>query len=294
MAKKLDIAKLAERLADLDSKGNGGSSLDFIKIKDGRNVVRILPPADNAEWFAKEVFLHYRVGKSATNQNGSTIVCPTTYGDDKKCPVCELAKELWAMSSKKDDKYDKQAKEVARKKRVYFNAIDRAEDLSDYTKNDEGKWKNTKTDEEGSPVKILATGVGVYKEIMGIIVDPEYGDITDPTEGLDVIITKSGTGFNTSYGVKTVRKESPIGFDEWEECLNDLETLGKTKTYEEIEALMSGEASPSTDDNDGDEEDSTPTKAEKEEKVSDNEEGTPEDADLQSEIKAALERRKKK
>lgn len=287
MAGKLDISKLAERLAQLNTKNNtGGSSLDFITIKDGRNLIRVLPPKDGAEWFAKEVFVHYGVGKKGDNK-GTMVVCPTTYGDDKPCPVCELSRELYNLSKKKDDNYSKQAREIGRKKRVYYNAINRAEDLSVYEKNEEGKWINKDSGEEERPVKVFASGIGVYKDIMGIIVDPEYGDITDATVGLDLIITKSGTGFNTNYDVKTVRKESAIGFEDWEECLNDLESLGKIKTYDEIASIMSGEDIPSTKE-DADENDTTPDNTN-----STPAEDTEECDDLQTEIKNALNRRKR-
>jgi hypothetical protein len=297
---KLDISKLAERLAQL-SKGNsgGGSSMGFITINDGRNVVRLLPKRDNDEtslFGEQEVFVHYGVGKSETNKNGTMVVCPTTYGDDKACPVCELAAELRKLSKKKDDSYDKQARQVQRKKRVYYNAVSRAEDLNSY-KYDEGqkKWFN-KDGEEESPIKVLGTGVGVYRDILGIICDPEYGDITDFEEGLDVIITKSGTGFNTEYDVKTVRKESLAIPDDapaelksgWKEALHDLSSLAKVKTYSEIASIMDGsdpEPEPEPDVDAGT--DNLPPK-----QTADTPDSGDDDA-LQKEIQAALARKRK-
>ena len=287
MAKRgIDMAKLAERLAELNTNrgGSGGSAMGFIDIKDGRNVVRILPPKENMEMFYEEVWVHYGVGKSDTNKKGTMIVCPKTNGDDEPCPQCELVDQLFKLSKKKDDSYSKQAKELMKKKRVYYNAIDRSEDISQYSKNAEGKWVDAEGN-EGSPVKVLATGIGVFKDLLNIIVDPEYGDITDPEEGLDVIITKTGSGFNTNYDVKTVRKESAVGFDEWEACLNDLAPLKKCKTYDEILAIIDGDTA--SDDNEADEDEEYPP-------VSD---GTPDEEDgedLEADIKAALQRRKKK
>src|SRR5690606_9181927 len=88
---------------------------------------------------------------------------------------------------------------------------------------------------------VFGSGIGIFKDILGLIVDPEYGDITDEKEGLDLIITKTGSGqFNTNYDVKTVRKESPVGFDGWEEELTDLSILTKSKSYDDIAAILDG------------------------------------------------------
>jgi len=314
MSKKMDITKLAERLAQINASNNRqGGSMRFLSIKDGRNVFRILPPHANSEMFYEEVWLHYGVGKTEENKKGHVVICPTTHGDSKACPVCELAKELRSLSKKKGDNYQKQASSIGRKKRVYYNAIDRADDLATYHKNDEDKWVNAEGEEE-NPVGILATGVTVFKDLLNIIVDPEYGDITDADEGLDVILTKSGTGMGTEYDTKTVRKESVIGFDLWEECLNDLHSLTNVKTYDEISAIMQGEDPKESDDEEDVKDKDKDTKeiekatknkestkkpdskvdkkAEEESHVEDDDDA--DEDELEDEIKKALERRKNK
>jgi gp32 DNA binding protein like len=297
MAKKLDITKLAARLNELNTNtGGSGSNLGFLDIKDGRNVVRVLPPRDDMESFAEEVWVHYGVGKTETNKKGTMVVCPKTHGEDKPCPVCEASSELKKLSKKKDDAYDKQAKSLYRKKRVYYNAINRDEDLSVYEQRDEdGKpvWYNTESNEQESPVKVLGTGIGIYKDILKLIVDPEYGDVTDADEGLDLIITKSGSGqFNTEYDVKTVRKETPIGFAEWESALNDLKPLKKAKTYDELVAILQGEEPPTSNSDSSDGADTPPAKDADEPAT--NSDNADDDDALQEEIRAAMERRKNK
>jgi hypothetical protein len=290
---KLNIDKLRERLEQLNNSGSNrgnGAGFNFLNLKDGRNVIRILPPREGADMFFEEVWVHYGVGKNAQNKNGTMVVCPKTHDENAPCPVCELADELKKLSKKRDDSYDKQSRSIRRKKRVYYNAISRDEDLSVYEKNEEGKWINTETGEEESPVKVLGTGIGILKDIISLIVDPEYGDITDPEEGLDLIITKTGSGqFNTKYDVKTVRKESPIGFDAWEECLHDLSQLAKAKSYDEILAIMQGEEPEGEDE--GDNEDEEPENEEPKQPEPDP--ATDDADDLQNEIKAALARRRK-
>lgn len=279
---KLDITKIAERLAQLNNNNKGGSAIDYLNLKDGRNVIRILPPKNEEDMFFQEAFLHYGVNKTADSPKGMTIVCPTTNGEGKPCPVCELSKQLKKLSKKKDDKYDKQAKSLMRKKRAYFNVINREDDLSTYAPDENGKlMRKNAEDFTETPVKVLSTGVSILKDVLGIIVDPEYGDITDATEGLDVIITKSGTGFNTEYDVKTVRKESAIGFDAWEDCLYDLSTVSVPKTYDEIASLLSDEE-PEDDAEEGVEDNAPAVDLTKENGAD----------DLGSDIAAALNRRR--
>lgn len=258
MSRKVDVSKLAERLAQLNAPRQSGGGMSFIQIKDDRNVFRILPPFGESDMFYEEVFVHYGVGKTKDNPKGSMVVCPTTLGDHHACPICETAKEFYKMSKAKEDKYEKEAKSIGRKKRVYFNAIDRSDNLANFEFKDD-KWFNKETDKEESPVKILATGVGIFKDVLGIFCDPDYGDITDPDEGRDIIVTKSGSGFTSKYEVKPGAKPTKIGFAEWEKAMNNLAALTKVKTYDEICDIIEGKAPGSGDS--GDDEEETTTKA---------------------------------
>lgn len=288
MAKKLDVSKLMGKLKELNENTSQNSSgLSFLSINDGRNVVRILPPSDKMESFGEEVWVHYGIGKSSSNKNGTMVVCPKTANENAPCPVCEASKELYNLSTKKDDEYMKQAKAYNRKKRVYYNAIDRSVDLGTFElrkEDDKEVWYNKATNEKESPIKVLGTGISVYKDLIKLIIDPEYGDITDPDEGLDVIITKSGSGqYNTEYDVKTVRKESPIGMDNWEEHLNDLEPLTKSKSYDDILTIMEGgDPAKGNNSSDSEEKDEEPT----------TQADTEENDAMQSEIEAAIQRRR--
>lgn len=294
MAKKIDISALANKLTQLNEKKGSTNSggMSYANIEDGRNVFRILPPHDKMDTFGEEVWVHYGVGKKGNNK-GQMVVCPTTKDENAKCPVCELSREIWGLSNKgKDKKVAEQAKSLMRKKRVYFNAIDRSDDLTKFELREEevnGEtkqvWYNVDTNEKESPVKVLATGVGVYKDIIGIIIDPEYGDITDPEEGLDLIITKSGSGqYNTEYKVSTVRKETAIGFDDWEKYLNDVTVLSTPKSYDDIADILDGGEGNSTTTSEEEEEDNSET----------NSGPSQEDLDMEAEIQRAIEARKNK
>lgn len=292
----LNMEAIKARLNKLNESrgGGGGSNTSYLKINDGRNVVRVLPPREGAESFEQEVFVHYGVNKTQ-NDNGKTVTCPTTHGEDKACPICEATKQLFKLSKKKDDRFEKEAKRMGRKKRVYYNVISRDEDLSAYSYKD-NKWVKTVdgTEVEESPVKVMNSGVNVLKAIFGLIVDPEYGDVTDPVEGLDLIITKTGSGFDTKYEVKSVRKESPIGLEGWETALTDLSVFARVKTYEEIVAIVDGEAPTTKKEVEEDTEDEVkPTKTpETEEPDTTPETEDDSDDDTDDAIEAALRRRR--
>lgn len=281
----MDISKLADRLSELNasSGGSGGGGMDFYNIKDGRNVMRILPPAEGKDMFFEEVWVHYGIGKTTDDTRGQMVICPKTQGDHKPCPVCELADEYFKKSSKKDDKFSKLAREMRKKKRVYYNVLPKDDDF-DITgfKLEGDTWVNADGEEE-SPVKVMSTGVMVLKQILGIIVDPEYGDITNPETGLDAIITKTGSGFDTTYETRTKRKDSPIGFDQWKEALIDLSRLTKEKSYDEILSILSGDTVEEEDKEEDKAQDYVPAPAT----------DSVEDDDLENAIKAALARRQK-
>ncbi|MNJ59091.1 hypothetical protein D3C77_547570 [compost metagenome] len=189
-------------------------------------------------------------------------------------------------------------------------------DLNNYEQREvdgELVWYNIEDDKKESPVHVLATGIGLYKDILGLIVDPEYGEVMlDPKEGLDIIVTKTGTGqFGTKYEVKAARKESSVGLEEWEDALNDLDALVVPKTAKEMEDLMegneSGNSSDVDDDDEEEEEKTTPTKKNKastktnarkpepEDEEDEDEDGSSDgedEDDLQDDIQAAIARRK--
>ncbi|QMV48451.1 putative single-stranded DNA-binding protein [Bacillus phage vB_BsuM-Goe9] len=324
-----NMDKLKEKLEGLsnNSGGNQGPTNQFVKIEDGKNRIRLLPagPGREPEEFYEEVWVHYGVGKNSENKNGTMVVCPKSRDENAKCPVCELSKQYKDLSKKKDDKYHNMAKDIYRKKRVYFNAIPRSLDLDDFELNEDGKWINTKEeDREESPIKVLGVGIGVFKEILKLVVDPEYGeDLVKIEGGLDITITKEGSGrFNTTYSVAPARKESdafpedeaPKGLAEkFEEYLNDLAEFSNAKSYDEIADLLDGGNTDPDDEDEDEEEEEKPKKNKKnkkskkvkeledEEEEDDSEDSEDEedddedeDDDLDADIKAAMARKKRK
>ena len=205
----------------------GGSDYGFDKLEQGKNVRRILPPKGDSDLFYSEGYMHFGLG-----EDGKTAVtCLDTFG--KKCPICEYLDSIKNSKNKEDKEFSKSAKKT---KRVYLNVINRDSD-----------------DEEDTPV-VLPIGNMILKQLIEIICDPDYGDITDFNEGRDVTITKSGKGMATEYSVLAKPKESlaseQLSEEELDEKMPDLESLFFEKSEEELVAILTGEEIESEDSDD--------------------------------------------
>jgi len=146
----IDLKKMREKQTALDSKGGGS---DFWRPQDGTQTIRILPVADGDPF--KEFFFHYNVGT-----NG--FLCPRkNFGDD--CKVCEFATSLFRQET--DDSV-KMAKELFARQRFFSAVVVRGE--------------------EASNVRVWGYGKGAYESLLKLVLNPQYGDITDVDEGVDL------------------------------------------------------------------------------------------------------------
>jgi hypothetical protein len=139
--------------------------------------------------------------------------------------------------------------------------------------------------EEGEGIRFWGFGKTVYQEILGYIADPDYGDITHPTEGRDITVeVVSAAESGTSYPVTTIRvkpKETPLA-DTKEAMVALLDSqhnvteVYQEMTYDELKTVLEGWLNPESDEesdvetststqtlssttSDDDVEDSTPT-----------------------------------
>lgn len=220
----LNMDKLKKKSEDLSKSGGGA---DYDKLQPGKNVRRVLPPKGDRDVFWSEGYVHFQVGP----EGKSTVTCLETYGQGKKCPVCQYVEQL-----KKGSKADKQlADRIRRTRRMYINVINR--------------------DGEDETPKVLPVGKTILQPIIDIICDPDYGDITDFEEGRDITITKTGKGLNTEYSVIAKPKPSvaseEMTEDELQEALPDLDALFIKKTPQEIQDILDGTDGDDDDDDDG-------------------------------------------
>lgn len=212
----LDIEALKKKLAQVKEGNSGGGGADFWTPKDGRNVIRILPAAEGQEFYA-ESRVRYQVGP-----NNKMVTVPLN-SSTANCPIHAYVDTLYKSKDPDDEKL---AKRMSAKTRYYFNVIDRS----------------VEPGQEGyGDVLVFGCGSTIFTDILSIVVDPDYGDITDPSEGYDIIITKSGKKLDTEYKTVARPKQTEIGIKDWKEKLNDLSKFASPKSYEEREAILNGD-----------------------------------------------------
>ena len=151
---KLDMSKMKSKQEELQKNGGSGN-FGFDKLKDGKNVRRILPPKGDSDMFYSEGFLHFGLGEDGK----TSVTCLDTFG--KKCPICEYIDSIKSSKNAEDKELVKNAKKT---KRVYINVLNRDND-----------------EDEEKPV-VLPIGKMILKQIIDYICDPDYGDITDFNE----------------------------------------------------------------------------------------------------------------
>ena len=150
----LDLNKIKARLDALKTTSTKSNSL--WKPSPGKSVVRIVPYAHQPENPFIELLFHY-------NMNNKTYLSPASFG--RPDPIVEFADKL----KKSGDKEQwKEGRKLEPKMRTYVPVLVRGQ--------------------EAEGVKFWGMGKQVYQELLAIIADPDYGDITDLKNGRDITV----------------------------------------------------------------------------------------------------------
>jgi len=178
------------------------------KMKDGDNFLRILPPAEGGD-FSQDIYVHSFVGPN----DGSYLCLEKNY--DEKCPICVRYKKA------KGDGDDELAKQLAPKKRVLYLVLDVSE-----------KPQSTDALVFDSPSQLS-------DEILRQCMDRKtkaVNDISDASEGREVIFTKVGKGIKTKYQGVTLGDVYPLDDDIADQILpfEDLLQEPTTKALKEV------------------------------------------------------------
>ena len=210
---------------EAQSKAEGGFGPPYVKLREGRNVVRILPPLPGQRSPFVRIWQHF-----LKDAEGNTVVfeCPQRgkpSHEAQRCPACAEAERLDKSPNPVDKK---RARDLWPSRRVFANAIDRGD--------------------EDAGVKLLAVGKTIHEELLNIAKDPEAGgNFTHPVTGFDIVITRTGTGMDTRYKVTAARSNSPLSddpdeVDEWLDDAHDLNEVARVLTLDEIRAAVTGGA----------------------------------------------------
>lgn len=205
----IDFEKLRKRFDEIS--GNKKRSNDFWKPDVGTHYVRILPMNIESGIPFVERRFYYNIGGSRP------ILAP--YQFNKPDPIQELIKKV------RDENYDL-AKLLFDKSRIYAGVIVRGE-------------------EEKGP-QLWSFGKKVYEQLLSIMIDPDYGDITDPLEGRDIKVTVSktqGFQFPMVSSVDARPKVTPLSTDSdlasgWLENIPNVDEIYSLMSYEEIEKVV--------------------------------------------------------
>ena len=214
-SRKEILEAIKQKLATTDM---GGGGKNFWKPKQGANQIRILPGVGNmGEMFWTSVGSHYLGPRN-------NVMCPeVTLGDE--CPICKYVQQLYADAGNQESK--ELAGKLRARKQFWMNIVDRAD--------------------EAKGVQIYAPGVTVFGSIASLVQDPDYGDIYDADDGLDITINRAGAGLDTEYEVIPRRNSTPLSAsqsttDDWMDAAYDLSPVILTDDPSEDQAKLVDEA----------------------------------------------------
>lgn len=195
------------------------SGVRYWKPKVGSNSIRILPnwTGDPSGLFFKAIYAHWNVGESEGKKK--KVICPSTDGRTD-CPICQLVEELYKSGVAEDEK---EARSMARRERFVVNVLDlNSQNMYD--------------------VLVYEMGPQLFKDILFMFTDGEFGDLDSPTEGRTIKIERSGTQLmDTRYIVMPSARPSSIDMKLVKELTN-LDHVFKPLSAEAIEKILLGGA----------------------------------------------------
>ena len=221
----MDISLALKRFSSLQN--NTKKSDSIFKPANGKSQVRIVPYKFNKDIPFIELYFHYNI-------NNKTYLSPMSFG--RPDPIVEFAEKLKRTGDTDDWKA---GKKMEPKLRTFVPVIVR------------GK--------ESEGVKFWGFGKTVYQDILGYIADPDYGDITDPNTGRDIVLeVMSAEESNASYPTTTIRvkpavsklADSPETIQQLLDGQKEITELYSELSYAELKSVLENWLNPSAVVND--------------------------------------------
>jgi len=220
----MDLNAIKKRLNQLQTTNTRTSNL--WKPQPGSQVVRIVPYKFNQSNPFIELYFHYDLG-------GKNYLSPISFG--RPDPIEEFAQKLKSTGSKDDYRL---GRKVEAKMRTFAPVVVRGED------------------NEG--VRFWGFGKTVYQELLSIIADPDYGDITDPVSGRDVAVefkTAEETGKSfPSTSIRVKPNQTPITEDASvleaiKETQKNITEIYQERSYDELTQALNDYLNGGTEEN---------------------------------------------
>jgi len=223
----IDFDAIRKKVAELSGTQRRRSTF-FWRPDVGEYTVRLLPFENNDGQPFKERWFYYNIG------NNPGILSPRQFGNPD--PIQDLIDKLRSDATPADFEM---AKKLYPKMRAFAPVLVRGHE-------DQG-------------VKLWSFGKMVYQAILNIMLDPDYGDITDPLEGRDIKVTISKPAGRQwaqtdvmPRGRASKLSDAVDQAQEWLGSVPDLDEAYQLKSYEEIEKIVNdwiaGESSSDGDD----------------------------------------------
>ena len=211
----INIDKMKQRKAALDSRG--GNRDTFWRPQDGEQCIRIVPTADGDPF--KDFWFHYNVGN-----NPGFLSPKKNFGEGD--PLDDFVRKLFNEGTEESIKM---AKSLMARQRFFSPVLVRGEE------------------EKGG--RIWGYGKMVYEQLLNLVLNPEYGDITDTETGTDLVLhygKPQGASFPqtklTPRRRSSVLCDDAVGGDErcaeLLESIPEFDTLFERKTPEDVGTLL--------------------------------------------------------
>ena len=221
----MDINSIRKRLNQLQTTNNRTSNL--WKPQPGKQIIRVLPYKHNKDNPFIELFFHFGL-------NNKTYLSPITFG--RPDPIEEFASKLKTSGNREEYQM---ARKLEAKMRTFAPVIVRGE--------------------EAQGVRFWGFGKTVYQELLSVIADPDYGDITDPVSGRDVSVEfKTAEETGASFPKTTIRvkpNQTPITEDKAQlegilDNQKDITELYQELSYEELTNVLNEWLNPEASNDD--------------------------------------------
>ena len=227
----MDIDAIRKRLEQLQTTNTRTTNL--WKPQPGKTQIRIVPYKYNKSVPFIELFFHYDLG-------GKSYLSPISFG--RPDPIEEFADKLKSSGNREDWRL---GKKLEAKMRTFAPVVVRSE--------------------EGEGVKFWGFGKTVYQELLSIIADPDYGDISDPVNGRDVVVEfKTAEEIGASFPKTNIRvkpNQTPVTenkavFESILENQKNITEIYQEQSYDELAEVLQNWLSPSDDEESSEENDS--------------------------------------
>ena len=209
----MDINALKKRLGQLQITNTRTTNL--WKPQPGTTQIRIVPYKFNKDNPFIELFFHYDLGRKS-------YLSPMSFG--RPDPIEEFSQKLKSSGNKEDYQL---ARKIESKMRTFAPVIIRGE--------------------EKQGVKFWGFGKTVYQELLSIIADPDYGDITDQMNGRDITVEfKTAEEIGASFPKTTIRvkpnqtqiTEDATLLENITDNQKDITEIYQEQSYEELTEVL--------------------------------------------------------